>query len=80
MQQRDDAGDAARRRAVLRRATIYTAGLLTAALLVAVLGAALVAWMLTWAGLPFRTTWLVVSLIVVLPGLVAAAWKLIRER
>jgi uncharacterized membrane protein len=72
--------DAARRKAVVRRATLYTVLFTGAAVLVAALGAALVAWLLTWAGLPFRRTWLVVTLVVVLPGLLAAVWKFIRER
>jgi ABC-type glycerol-3-phosphate transport system permease component len=72
--------DAARRRAVVRRATMWSAIFTVAAVVVALLGAALVAWLLTWTGLPFRRTWLVVTLVIVLPGLLAAVWRFIRER
>ena len=53
-----DAG-AERRRRAIRRATLYTYGFLGAALLTTVGGAALVAWILSFTGLPFLTTWLV---------------------
>jgi hypothetical protein len=72
--------DTARRQAVARRAAVYSAIFTAAAVGVAMLGAALVAWLLTLGGLPFGRTWLVVTLIIVLPGLVAAVWKFIRER
>jgi predicted anti-sigma-YlaC factor YlaD len=70
---------AEQRRSIVRRATMYTAGFLGAALLIALVGAAFVAWLLTWRGLPFLRTWLIVTAIVVLPGLMAGIWKLIRE-
>lgn len=72
--------DTTRRQAVARRAALYSAAFTVAAIGVAVAGAALVAWLLRFAGLPFGRTWLVVTLIIVLPGLVAAVWKFIRER
>jgi uncharacterized membrane protein len=63
-----------------RRAGVYSAFLVGAAVVVGVLGAALVAWLLTFTGLPFLTTWLIVSLVIVLPGLGGALWRLYRER
>jgi len=54
------------RRRILRRAAVFTYATFFAALVVAVIGAALVAWMLSFAGFPFRETWLV--LIVVILG------------
>lgn len=72
--------EARTRRQILRRATLYTAGFLAAAIFVALAGAAFVAWLLTYRGLPFLRTWAVAALIIVLPGLLAAVWKLIRGR
>jgi uncharacterized protein YacL len=72
--------EAERRRAAVRRAELYTALFVAMALVVAMLGAALVAWLLTWTGLPFRRTWLIVTIVTVLPGLLAAVWKFIRQR
>jgi hypothetical protein len=66
------------RRQILRRATLYSAGFMAAALVIAMIGAAFVAWLLTWRGLPFVRTWLITMVIIVLPGLLAAVWKLIR--
>jgi len=54
------------RRRILRRAAVFTYATFFAALVVAVVGAALVAWLLSFAGFPFRETWLV--LIVVILG------------
>lgn len=68
------------RRQIVRRATLYSVGFLAAGLFIAVAGAAFVAWLLTRAGLPFMKTWLVVTAIVVLPGLLATVWKLMRGR
>jgi hypothetical protein len=75
----DESGSDIRRR-LIGRATAYTAAFLAAGVVVAVLGAALVAWLLTFAGQPFRRTWLIVTVITVLPGMLAALWKLMRER
>lgn len=74
-----DEHDVARRQ-IVRRATLYTAGFLAAGIIIAVAGAAFVAWLLTRAGLPFTKTWLIVTAIIVLPGLLAMIWKLIRGR
>lgn len=68
------------RRQIVRRATLYSVGFLAAGLGIAVVGAALIAWLLSRGPLPFMQTWLVVTLIVVLPALAAAVWKLIRNR
>jgi hypothetical protein len=76
---RRDEHDIARRQ-IVRRATLYSVGFLAAGIIIAVGGAALVAWLLTRAGLPFMKTWLVVTAIIVLPGLLATIWKLIRGR
>lgn len=52
------------RRRIVRRATSLTAGLVAATLGVAVAGGALVALLLSFAGMPFLPTWVVVTLIV----------------
>lgn len=75
----DDPGSEARRR-IVKRATLYTAGFMGAALGIAVVGAAVVAWLLTFAGQPFLRTWLIAAVVVVLPGLLAALVRLIRGR
>jgi ABC-type Fe3+ transport system permease subunit len=75
---RDEHDDA--RRQIVRRATLYSVGFLLAGLVIAIGGAAFVAWLLTRAGMPFRKTWLIVTVIIVLPGLLATIWKLIRGR
>jgi hypothetical protein len=68
------------RQRLVRRATLYTFGFIAAGLAVAVGGAALVSWMLTRAGQPFVRTWVIVTVVVVLPGLIATVWKVLRER
>jgi uncharacterized protein YacL len=78
MTRRDEHDDA--RRHIVRKATLYSVVFLAAGLGVALAGAALIAWLLSRAGLPFTRTWLVVAAIIVLPGLVATIWKLIRDR
>ena len=78
MSRRDDYADA--RRQIMRRATLYSIGFLVAGLVIAVVGAAFVAWLLSRVGLPFTRTWLIVTAIIVLPGLLATIWKLIRGR
>lgn len=64
----------------MRRANMYTAGFLAAAVGIAVVGAAFVAWLLTWRDLPFVRTWIIATAIILLPGLAAAGWNLIRDR
>jgi uncharacterized protein YacL len=78
MTRRDENDDA--RRQIVRRATIYSVSFLAAGLIIAVAGAAFVAWLLSRGSLPFMKTWLIVTAIIVLPGLVATIWKLIRGR
>lgn len=68
------------RRKIIRRATLFSVGFLATGLVIALAGAALVAWLFSRGRLPFFETWLVVTAIIVLPGMVAAAWKLIRDR
>jgi hypothetical protein len=79
MRQDPDPGSETRRQ-IVRRATIYTVSFVGAAVAIAALGAAFVAWLLTWRGQPFLRTWLIAMAIIVLPGLAAAIWKLVRER
>ncbi|MBR9988972.1 MAG: hypothetical protein KFH98_04405 [Gemmatimonadetes bacterium] len=76
---RRDEHDHARRQ-IVRRATLYSIAFLAAGLTIAVAGAAFVAWMLGRAGMPFMRTWLILSGIIVLPGLLATIWKLVRGR
>lgn len=71
--------DDARKR-IIRRATLFSVGFLAAGLVIALAGAALVAWLFSRGSLPFFETWVVVTAIILLPGLVAAAWKQIRHR
>lgn len=68
------------RREIMRRASRYMMSFLAAAVGIAVVGAAFVAWLLSLAGMPFLRTWLIAIVIIVLPGLTAAIWKLIRGR
>lgn len=70
----------AARREIMRRATLYSLGFMLAGLIIAVAGAAFVAWLLSRGRLPFLETWIVVLLIIVLPGLIATIWKAFRGR
>jgi high-affinity Fe2+/Pb2+ permease len=70
----------AARRQIMRRATLYSLGFMLAGIVIAVAGAALVAWLLSRGRLPFLETWIVVLLIIVLPGLIATVWKTFRGR
>ena len=63
-----------------RNLLLYSTAFAAAALAVALLGAAGIAWLARRAGLPFLKTWLIVSAIIVLPGLTAAVWQLVRKR
>ena len=79
MSRRDPNADA--RRSIVRRATLYSVGFLAAGVIIALGGGALVALLLSRNDrLPFRETWLIVTAIILLPGLVAALWKAIRGR
>jgi FtsH-binding integral membrane protein len=68
------------RRRIRRKATLYTYGFMLAAIGVALGGSALIAWLLTASGLPFIRTWIVLSLIVLLPSLLGIVWRALRER
>ncbi|HUF52108.1 MAG TPA: hypothetical protein VMN60_14885 [Longimicrobiales bacterium] len=78
MTQHDPHADA--RRTIMRRASLYTAAFLGAGVAIAITGAALIAWLLSRLGHPFLRTWLILAVIIVLPGLTAAIWKTIRRR
>ena len=71
---------AARRRELVRRARMYLYGSLAAALVVAFGGAALIALLLRTTGLPFFETWMVLSLIVLVPGGLAVVWRALRNQ
>ncbi len=68
------------RRRILRRAALYTYGFLVAAILVAVVGAAAVAWILSFAGLPFGETWLVLSVVILAVPVIGRIVEALRER
>lgn len=68
------------RRKIVARATLYLYAFLAAAIVVAVGGAALLAWLLTGVGLPFRETWIVLAIIIVLPSIVILVWRAVRGR
>lgn len=68
------------RRKILRRATLHVYLTWLAALLVGVLGSAVVAWFFSRAGLPFRETWIVVAIIVIVVPLIGMAVGEIRRR
>lgn len=73
--------DAARRRirTILRKASLYAWGFFAAAFATALGGAAIAAWVLTSAGLPFLESWLVMSGIVLVPSLIGIVWRALRE-
>lgn len=58
------------RRDIIRRASLYSAFFFLAGIVVAVLGAALVALLLRFTGMPFLPTWLALSAIVVVVSFV----------
>lgn len=60
----DRPADQGTRRRILRRASYYTAGFIAMTLIVATAGSALIAWFLTLSGLPFRVTWIALTLLV----------------
>jgi ABC-type Fe3+ transport system permease subunit len=64
-------GDREVRKRILRRASYYTIGFFLMAVIVAGVGSALVAWFLTLSGLPFRATWIALTIsVLVIPVLV----------
>ncbi len=64
----------AERRRIVRKLEWLTWGARILAVLLAVGGGALLAWMLTLAGLPFFRTWLNVSLLLILVPLAVHLW------
>jgi hypothetical protein len=74
-----DPGAEVRRRIVFR-ATLYVYGFMIAAIVVAVGGAALVALLVARAGLPFVKTWIVLSVVILLPSLLMLVWRAFKER
>ncbi len=72
-------GHEARQR-ILRRASLYTAGFVLMTLAVAIVGSALIAWFLSITGLPFRTTWIVLTLTVLAIPMLGMAGSELRRR
>lgn len=68
------------RRDILRRASLYSYGMLAVTLAVAVGGSALIAWVLSRGGLPFRPTWVVLTVIVLMPPLVRFTVEALRRK
>ncbi|HSJ10349.1 MAG TPA: hypothetical protein VK928_10555 [Longimicrobiales bacterium] len=66
------------RRALRRKGMLMTLSFLGAALVLAAAGSALVAWMLSTQGMPFRRTWLVCMALLTVPAAVAGAYKHFR--
>jgi len=51
------------RRRIIRQISVLTWGLTAGAVFFAILGGALIAWIITGAGLPFLRTWLIASIL-----------------
>jgi len=69
------------RRDILRRASLFSYGMLAVTLTVAIGGAALIALVLSSATvLPFRKTWLVLAVLVLVPPLLRIAFHAVRRR
>lgn len=66
---------ARRRRELIRRASYYSIGFLVAGVAVALVGAALVALLLGFAGMPFLPTWLGTAGLVVVVALIGSQVK-----
>lgn len=71
---------AAARKRIVFKATLYTYGFLIAAIVVAIGGAALIAWLLSRTGLPFRETWIVLAVVILLPSLLMMVWRAVSEK
>jgi uncharacterized membrane protein len=68
------------RRGILRRVTLWTFIYIFTAVAVAVGGAALLAWFVSRAGLPYLETWLVLALaLLLLPALALAIRELVQR-
>lgn len=62
------------RRSIVRKISLITWGLVVGAVILAVAGGALLAWIFTGAGFPFRRTWLILSvLLLAIPAAVHLA-------
>lgn len=68
------------RRKIVARATLYLYTFLGAAVVVAIGGAALMAWLLSRIGFPFRETWIVLVIVIVLPSVLMLLWRATRDR
>jgi uncharacterized membrane protein len=76
---RDEDAAARARRRIIRKASLMTVGFFAAGVAIAVTGAALIALLLRFTGLPFLTTWLVLSAITMVGALIAALWSARRS-
>jgi Sec-independent protein secretion pathway component TatC len=76
----DDAAARARRQRQIHRAGLYTYAFLAAGVGIAAVGAALIAWLLSRTGLPFLETWIVLTLVILVPSGIALVWRAVRER
>lgn len=78
---RDAVRESERERArLIRRATLYTVGFFAAAVVIAVTGSALIAWVLSRFGAPFRATWIAFTVIVLGVPLIVGAIGALRRR
>jgi FtsH-binding integral membrane protein len=77
--ERPDDESARARQRIIRRASLLTAGFFAAGLAIAVGGAALIAWLLRYAGMPFLETWLVIVAVTVVVALGGALWNARRS-
>lgn len=60
----------ARRRAIVWKARLLTLGFFLMAVAIAVVGGALVAWLLSLGGLPFREAWIVVTVLLLVAPMI----------
>jgi hypothetical protein len=68
------------RRRILRRASFYTFGFIIMAVVVSSVGSALIAWFLSLSGLPFRTTWIALTITVLAVPLIGMVVGGLRKR
>ena len=62
------------------RAGQYARGFFAAAIVTAVAGAALVAWLFSFTGVPFLAAWAILIVMIVVPPVLLLAWRGVRER
>ncbi|HSJ14920.1 MAG TPA: hypothetical protein VK939_10925 [Longimicrobiales bacterium] len=67
------------RQRIIRKASVLTVSFFAAGLVIALAGAALIALLLRFTGLPFMKTWLIVSAITVVAALAGALWSARRS-